>query len=369
MNDSDNNEHMGPGAPVLPPSSEGARAPDPGPGAADEFAGLEPAPRRRSSILALSIIALASFTIFHLRHDLRYALSPRAVVPLAALSGQGASAVGRYVEVTGVPDRHDSLYIEPRGDKARESFFRLLDTDPPLFVRARDTSMGNALTSSWKGRLQPFDQVGWAASIRDFYERTPQQTLRAIDLASLRGHLADRAVPLSDRRGHAVVLDDQTEVVVVDKASEYALYLGREKFPKKDDATRELARVLASRPSTPTPTAGEDTPDSFVFYLPFEKEPAKQNELMSLLQREGVELEAHARTHRAPLGALAIGDWDAVSEVHIEEPLSLGRDGRPALVLTEGESPGAFTWALLVTGLLVVLGAWNVWYLLRPRRS
>ena len=353
MNDSNYNEDMEPVTPA-PPAD------------ADEFAGIEPAPRRRSPILALSIIALAAFTVFHLRHDLRYALSPRTVVPLAALEGQGASAAGRYVEVAGVPDRHDSLFIEPRGDKARESFFRLLDTDPPVFVRARDTSMGNALTSSWKGRLQPFGQVGWAASIHEYYERTPQLALRAIDLASLRAHLADHAVPLSDRRGHAMALDDKTEVVVVDKPSEYALYLSREKFPKKDDATRELARVLASRPSTPAPTAGEDTPDSFVFYLPFEKDPRQQNELMALLQREDVELEAHARTHRAPLGTLAVSDWDAVSEIHVEEPLAFNGN---ALVLTEGESPAAFTWALLVAALMVVLAAWNVWYLLRPRRS
>ncbi|MEO6950542.1 MAG: hypothetical protein ABI321_01910, partial [Polyangia bacterium] len=325
MNEPSNNDTLDP----EPSISE----PPPG---SDEFAGIEPAPARRSPILAASIIALAAFTLFHLRHDLGYALSPRTVVPLSELSGTGTSAVGRYVEVTGVPDRHDSLFIEPRGDKARESLFRLLDSDPPLFVRARDTSMGNELTSSWKGRLQRFGEVGWASSIRDYYEKTPQQSLHAIDLASLRGHLADHAVALSDRRGHALPIDDKTEVVVVDKPSEYALYMSREKFPKKDDATRELARVLASRPSTPAPTVGEDTPDSFVFFLPFEKEPAKQNELMGLLQRENVELEAHAKTRRSPLGTLAISDWDAVSEVHIEEPLTFGSD---ALVLTEGESP------------------------------
>ena len=353
MNEANDNENLQPDVPA----------------SVDEFAGIEPAPARRSPILALSIIALAGFTLFHLRQDLRYALTPRTVVPFAELSGAGMSAVGRYVEVTGVPDRHDSLFIEPRGDKVRESLFRLLDSDPPLFVRARDTSMGNALTSSWKGRLQRFGEVGWASSIRDYYRTTPQQTLHAIDLASLRGHLADHGVALSDRRGHPLSVDDATEVVVVDKPSEYALYLGREKFPKKDDARRELARVLASRPSTPQPTVGEDTPDSFVFYLPFENEPGKQNELMGLLQRESIDLEAHARTRRSPLGTLAIADWDAVSEVHVEEPVALGESGtNAALVLTEGESPAAFTWTLLVAALMLVLAGWNVWYLLRPRR-
>src|SRR5690349_3294230 len=109
-------------------------------GQVDEFAGIEPAPPRRSPVLALVIIGLALMSTVHLRHDLRYAMSSRTPVPLTELRSAGQSYEGRYVTVEGVPDRRNALYVETRGDKTRETFFRLLDSDPPIFVRARDTA-------------------------------------------------------------------------------------------------------------------------------------------------------------------------------------------------------------------------------------
>jgi hypothetical protein len=330
----------------------------------DEFAGLQPAPPRRSPILALSMIGLSAFTIFHARNDIRYALSPHQPVPFTEAKDENLGA-GRYVSVSGMPGRRDSLYVESRGDKGRESFFRLIDVEPPVFVRAKDTADRVQLSATWKGRLQHFSDVSWAAGLRDYFAHASQKLSRSIDLGSLKAKGA-----LVDRRGRALSLPSDTQVEIVYKPSEYALYLSREKIPTKDDAKHELDRVLAQRPGTPAPTAGEDTTDSFVFYLPLEKDTTKQNELMALFERAAktsspIDIEAHARTVKMPLAALKVENWDDVAEARVEEPLTVDAG---TLVLTEGESPQGFLWAPLTAALLLLLAAWNLWYLGRPRR-
>jgi len=104
----------------------------------DEFAGLSPAPPPRSPVLAIAMIGLAAFTVFHLRHDLRYAMTDKTPVTLRGESSP-SSRVGRYVSVSGIPGRADSLFVEARGGQGRETLFRLLDFSPPLFVRADAT--------------------------------------------------------------------------------------------------------------------------------------------------------------------------------------------------------------------------------------
>lgn len=352
----------------------------------DEFAGLSPAPPSRSPLVAIAMIGLAAFTVFHLRHDLRYAMTDKSPVSLRGEFKNGpGQLVGRYVSVSGIPGRADSLFVESRGGQGRETMFRLLDFSPPLFVRADATVEHVNTTGTWTGRLERFADVGWASSIRDYYESTPRKATRALDLVTLKGHLADPSIALRDRRGAALTLAPDTELTVVYKPSEYAIYLSRDKYPKKEDAQHELVRILdqmpgglgQEQPEAMALKAGEDTSDAFVFLLPLETSPARQNVLMGLIERASetstpIDIEAHARTVKAPLSALKPRlesvHWDDVTEVRVEEttrPVDL----KDALVVVEGEAPTRYTWTVFVVALLCSLAAWNVWYLARPRRA
>src|SRR6185503_12622327 len=86
-----------------PPNADPPREGD-GPDEIDEeLARIAPTPRRRSPVVALVVIALS---------------------------------------------------IEPRGQRDRETFFRLLGSDSRIFVRAADTSQRAGLGQSWTGRLR-----------------------------------------------------------------------------------------------------------------------------------------------------------------------------------------------------------------------
>lgn len=332
--------------------------------AEDEFAGLSPAPPQRSPILALAMIGISAFTIFHLRHDLRYALTSK--VPVALSTPVDTSVVGHYASVSGIPGRRDSLYVESRGSAPRETLFRLLDVTPPLFVRANATIEHVNTSGTWKGRLERLSDVSWASSITDYYKSTPLKSTRALDLDSLKA-----GAQLRDRRGASVSFAPDTELTITYKPSEYAIYLSRDKYPKKDDAQHELERILAQSPTTPKPTMGEDTSDAFLFFLPVEKTPAAQNALMALIAKASetstpIDMELHSRVTKLPYNALKIENWDEVAEVRFDEPVTIGPD---ALVLTENDAPQTHTWTLYVALLLSFLAAFNVWYLARPRRA
>src|SRR5687768_11743366 len=95
------------------PAPEGA-------GAADEFAHI-PRPRVRHPIVGAAGAALAFFLVFHVRHDLRYALSSGDPAELgsaraAFASGRGvADFENRYVRIAGTPDRESALELDTKG--------------------------------------------------------------------------------------------------------------------------------------------------------------------------------------------------------------------------------------------------------------
>ncbi len=354
----------------------------------DEFAGIAPAPQRRSPVLALVIVGLSVGTLVQLRGELHYALSPRAPAALEVLRGAGEPAIERYVRVRGVPDRSNSLFVEARGDKTRESFFRLLGPGPIVFVRARDTAGRGDLASTWTGRLRRFADAPFAASLRDYFGRAAQVT-RALDLEALRAKLGASVagpIDLRDRRGGTVTVTPTTELEIVEAPPEYALLLSRDKFPNAADAQREIDRVLAPL-GGPAARHVDDAPDAFVFTVPSEPDAARRNALFAVLERAGVDLEPRLRVHRAPLERMRYGKteagepiwaltlpgphgaevvpWAHVTEARLREPLRIDDD---ALVLVEGESPAGLLWAPVVAALLLALAAFNVWYLLRPRR-
>lgn len=378
------------GASSQGPANRGAGEP----ASVDEFAGIEPAPPRRSPILALVIIGLSLGTTYHLREDLRYALSPRTPVPLGELRGAGQAYEGRYVSVRGIPDRRNALYVETRGDKTRESFFRLLDADPPLFVRARDTSLSANLAPEWKGRLRRYADVSYATSLREYLARGVQIS-RGIELASLRGALAtpasDGLPHLRDRRGRELRLAGAAAPIEIEtRPADYLLELPRDKYPKLADAERELARVTAPfglrLSSMPQGLAGlaepQDDPEVFKFWTPLlESELPRRNQLFAALEAAGVEFSlAHPRLTRKleDLGYTQAGEaltvkgsaltqpFADVVAATVSGPLELDDD---VLVLAEGETPAGYLWAPLVAALLLALAAFNAWYLLRPRRA
>ncbi len=341
----------------------------------DEFAGIEPAPPQRSPILALSIIGVCLASIFHLRAEIAYALSSRSAATIEELRGAGLPHLDHYVQVHGIPDRRNSLYVEARGAKSRETFFRLLDQDPPIFVRAIDTAHGKELSSRWQGRLQRFADVPYASSLRDYFGRAAQ-TKRYLDLRSLKEGGA-----LRDRAGREVKLDPATVIEVELVPTEYSLELPREHYPKQDDAQHELDRVLAALHLPLRPL--EPSPDSFRFATPvLEGDPPKRNALFAALEAGEIDIAPEVPVRKVPLAALKIvGDeltlddgkggkeklaWSTVTSAGWREPLHI-EDG--ALVLTESETPAGVLWAPLVALLLAGLAAFNVWYLLRRRRA
>src|SRR4051794_284611 len=105
----------------------------------DEFAHIPS--RTRHPIVGIAGALLAFFLVFHIRHDLRYALSSGEPADLGSARqafGHGAKAVGdyenRYVRVAGTPDRESALEIDTKGSWVFTQFFRILGTDERLFV-------------------------------------------------------------------------------------------------------------------------------------------------------------------------------------------------------------------------------------------
>jgi hypothetical protein len=365
---------------AAPPAGEAPKDPSD----LDEFAGLAPAPPGKSPVLALCIIGIAAVTLFQLRGDIRYALSPRTAVPIEELRGAGVDSANRHVRVRGVPERRTALYIEPRGEKARETFFRLIDADPPVFVRALDTSGRADLNASWSGRLRRFGDTPYAASLKEYFAKG-SEVARYLEPQSVRARLESRSGGARDRLGRAVELREDTRLLFLGGMERYAIYMSREKYPKADDAERELRRILADAPGGPAAalTHAEDTPDAFVFTLPLAQAGLMPRDVAARLEREDIDFAGWPDRIEATVGQLQIsgaGDqaqlslrgkdgpvlpWREVTSVSFREPLRVADD---AMVLTEGESPAGLLWAPLVGALLLGLAAWNVWYLLRPRR-
>ena len=341
----------------------------------DEFAGIEPAPPPRSTVLPLVIIGLSLGTAFHLRGEIRYALSPRTAVSLESLRGAGEAVTERYVRVHGVPDRRNSLFIEARGEKTRETFFRLLDADPPVFVRALDTTGRTDLDASWTGRLRRFEDAPYAPSLREYFARGAE-VARNIEPASFRAAIAAGGAEVRDRLGRSARLPADQPIEIEARPTEYALELGRDKYPKQEDAQRELERVIAPFGVKIHPLA--PTPEVFRFGTPMlEQYLPRRNTLFAALEKADVDIAPAIPRYLAARGAirldgeiLIVGDnkvaWGDVRGISFREPQRVEAEG---LVLSEGESPSGYLWAPVVAAVLALLAAFNVWYLLRRRRA
>src|SRR4051794_23122366 len=90
---------------------------------ADEFAGINPAPPRRNPVVALAVLALGGVLLWHLRADISYAFASKSPEELGEARNIGPNALGdnRYVTVKGQPDLRNALFIEPKGEKTRQT--------------------------------------------------------------------------------------------------------------------------------------------------------------------------------------------------------------------------------------------------------
>jgi hypothetical protein len=342
--------------------------------AEDEFAGISARPRRRSPVMALTVIGLAALLCWHLRADLRYAFSSRTPDDLGDVRSLAARGVAlednHYVTVGGQAERRWALYLDPKGSSARESFFRLLGSRSRVFVHAGDAAGRANLSERWSGRLRRFDALPYADSLRDYYAHKTSAT-RALALDSLRAHLSGGPTELHDRAGETIRMGAD-EPVTLDVAfpGELKVFLGRDRFPSPADAEHELARLGLSAQAV-----GEDK-DEFRFVVAMPE--ARKNEIIDKLSSKELAFQPRLEHFSAPLGELKLTgttlqipngpavEWARVQTANVSSPIVVPAD---AFVLVEGEAPGRFMWVPLLMAVLVAFAVFNLWYLARARRA
>lgn len=341
----------------------------------DEFAGIPAAPRGKNPILAAAVIALSLFICWHLRDDLRYAFAARTPTDLGDARSFVARGVqledNRYVIVAGQAERRYALWVEPRGERERQTIFRLLGAGTRLFVRAGDNTFRDDLAERWSGRLRRFDKLPYGAALRKYYGSETEVT-RYLGLPSLRAALSSGGFgELRDRMGEPLTVAPGDALVVdVDYPGELKVYMPKDKFPSLADAHHELERM------TLAPSAGEETKEEFVFLVPM-PEPRK-NEIIGKLSDKEIAFqprqERYPAAGRAELrldgDTLVVGKvrvpWAHVKAVGMSKPMLIDDD---AFMLVEDEAPSGFWWAPLLCALLAAFAAFNVWYLLRTLSS
>ncbi len=327
----------------------------------DEFAGIHPAPPRRNPVLALAVLALGGVLIWHLRADISYAFTPKVADDLGDARNVGPAALvdNRYVTLSGQPDRRNALFLEPKGEKSRQTFFRLLGTETRLLVRAADTATRAKIEDRWTGRLRRFGALPWSSALKRYYSEEVKAA-RFLPLDGVRKALTDHSTSLRDRAGEPITVDASTPVHVDSLFPDDLLVtLWAEKFPDATDARHELEK-LGIKVVTPR-KATEAGDFDFIIAAPV----AERAAVIDKLDKAQIGFAAHQERETIVWGSLKeLGPQ--VAEVSVDSPIRIADD---AWVLTEDEAPDAFLWAPIVAALLMAFMAFNVWYLVRARRA
>jgi hypothetical protein len=396
----------------------------PPPGAADEFAHLSPPPRR-SAVAALAVLSLSLLLLVRLGGDLRYALESRTPVDLGdarTLSTRGVALEdNRYVTLSGLPDRRNALYVEPRGERVRELFFRLLGTDNRLLVRAADSRGQAELADRWTGRLRRVDTLPWAPSLRTYF--TDRARARRYFPREELGRALSTSgdVTVRDRLDQPLLLAAGVELAVdLERPDWVRVLLSKERFAALEDARRELERlglgpvvdvgpadayafvvpIEGGKPVQPSPSAPAPAPSGAAPPAPAPVTPppiginstlSPRDRLLERLSQQGFAFEAAHLTWQGARSAFRVDGSELVAmaveavaadgtrravasarlplgqvvAASIDEPVALAPD---AFVLTEGESPAGFVWAPALGLLLVGFALFNAWSLLQGRR-
>jgi hypothetical protein len=214
--------------------------------AVDEFAHI-PSPRARHPLVAAAAAALAFYLVFHVRADLRYALSPTEPLDLGdarATFAATAAPTGidnRYVRVRATPDRESALELDTKGSWVFTQFFRVLGTGDRLFVHRRESPLPafRAERDVFEGRLIRFGDLTFEDSIRAYFTRhvTATHFFAPADLGRAVAANPGGPLALRDRAGDAVTLApaDDLDLDVL-RPDEVRIGLWKDRFPDQAGA-------------------------------------------------------------------------------------------------------------------------------------
>jgi hypothetical protein len=377
----------------------------------DEFAHIPS--RRRHPLFAIAGAALAFFLVFHIRHDIRFALSSGTPLDVGAARSSFGSGKdlgdleNRYVRVAGTPDRESALELDTKGSWEFTQFFRVLGTGDRLFVHRLASPLPAELAESdvFEGRLERVDDLSFADAIRAYFAQhvaathffAPDAFLRALD-----GRAGAGPLPLVDRAGDPVALGPEEQLVVeVSKPDQVVIGLPRTRFATEGEARAAIesraGEVLTSRglvkaaPPPGAPTAGPlssaaPPPERWTFVARFA--PARRQDALDALgDLDPLDVSRAAReaipTRLADLqpaggpaasGGLVVraaGDAPErrvapaeIAAVHTVAPVVIPAD---AFLLVEGDHPRQHLPSVLIALVLVVFGVVNIAGLLRDR--
>jgi hypothetical protein len=219
---------------------------------ADEFAHI-PTPRTRHPLLAVAAALLSAYLVWHVRHDLRYALSPGEPLDLgdARVTFSPRTTVkgidNRYVRVAGTPDRESGLEVDTKGSWTFSQFFRVLGTGDRLFVHRRENPLPGprAEADVFEGRLVRFGELPFEDTVRRYFSAHVVAThyLAVDELRRALQGARGGALELHDRAGDPVRLAPE-DVVAIDvvRPEEVRIGLPRERFADGAAARAEIER-------------------------------------------------------------------------------------------------------------------------------
>ena len=369
-------------------------------GVVDEFAHIPS--RGRHPVVAVAGALLAFFLVFHIRHDLRYALASGEPLDLgraSAVFGHSQAVSGlenRYVRVAGLPDRESALQIDTKGSWVFSQLFRVLGTGDRLFLHRRESPLPAALAESdtFEGRLIRVDDLSFAASIRSYFSTHVAATHYFAPAAlarALGGRHPGAPLSLVDTSGDPVALDER-ETIAIDVAEPDQVRIGlpRDKFVTEDDARAaltsrggEVVRTLGAikaKASAAAPESGplSSTPEppqrwTFVVRFPPASAQAALDAIGNLAQdveirdaRQTVEVKLEDVSPAGGAGGLVIRPGQGtprtlapaeIAAVHTMAPVVIPDD---AYLLVEGDRPREHAPTVLIALILVMFGAVNL---------
>jgi hypothetical protein len=373
-----------------------------GKSAVDEFAHIR-SPRTRHPVLAAAAAALAFFLVFHIRADLRYALSSAqpldlgdARVTFAPTAQPPTDIANRLVRVRGTPDRESALELDTKGSWVFSQLFRLLGTGDRLFVHRRESPLPAARAEQdvFEGRLIRFADLSFEDSIRGYFTQHVTATHFFAPAALAQGLAGKPGGPLQlkDRAGDAVTVAPGDELALdVVRPDEVRVGLGRLRFATEAEARAAIEKqggqivstvgivktdVPGAAPSVgPLSLAGNAPPIerwTFVARFPSGQRDAALGALEDLDPK--IAIRDARETLRAPLERIrADGGAALVVEAQPGQPRRLPLDAvaaartvagvqipADAYLVIEADTPREHMASVLIAMLLVMFGAINV---------
>jgi hypothetical protein len=337
----------------------------------EELEALPPGPPpRRSPLLAAAVLLLSGLVLFHLRYDILYAFGSRTPTDLGDARALANLTDNVYAKVRGQPDRRNALFLEPRGERARLGFFRLLGAGSRMFVQSVDTTERPNLADAWTGRLRKMSALPYAPALRAYYAKDVQaRRFVAPDTFKAALEKNDPAL-LQDRAGDALgARADTTLDVDIVHQDTLAVTLSRETYPSLADAVREVERL-----GIKVSGKGESQDAFNVFVHAPANEPSLRNTVMTKLAEKEMPVSLDEERLSARFSEIKLEGanillpkprlFAEVKSASIAEAVVIPED---AWVLIEDQAPGGYLWTLAIAGLLLAFIGFNVWYLARRR--